>query len=79
MNNPILGPDNAFFGANIPADTKTVRTTFGELPLGVTATGEVGLKVIVIGNASIGLNSLPTQPGASGTLYNNNGQPAISP
>lgn len=79
MQNPIFGPDNSFFVTNAPKELKQARQTLDGLPLGVTASGELGLKVIVIGNASVGLADLPTQPGASGTIYNNNGKPVVSP
>ena len=79
MNNPILGPDNKFFTALAPADAKVIRNTLDGVPLGVTASGELGVKVIVIGNATVGIASLPTVPGASGTIWNDNGTPRLVP
>jgi hypothetical protein len=77
--NSILGPNNEAIKANAPSDLQTLRETLAGLPLGITADGEVGLKVIVIGNVSAGIDDLPTEdPLEKGRIWNDGGEPRVS-
>lgn len=77
--NPMLDAVNKrlTLGPNFP--TYPGQSSLSGLPIGLTAAGELAVKVIVVANSDITLSTLPTVPGAKGTLYNNNGKPDVSP
>ena len=77
-----MGPNNEIMVANAPSDLETLRETLSGLPLGITPSGEVGIKMILIGGGtgvSAGINDIPQEdPHVKGLIWNNNGTPTIS-
>ena len=80
MNNPILDSLNRFMSASFPGAGKQGTNTVHGLPLGVTASGEIGLKVITIGNADVNIDNLPkADPHTVGSLWvDGTGTPRVS-
>lgn len=80
MANPIYDALNRFIKAYFPQHSPGGANTLHGLPLGITASGEVGLKVINIGNGDVSIDDLPTgDPHQKGKLYKDaSGSPHVS-